>query len=68
MNASENGHLEIVKYLVERGADLNAKANSKSTALIYAYKEDHLEIVKYLVEHGANVYPIFTLTTANFFI
>ena len=29
MKASENGHIEIVKELIKRGADINAKANSK---------------------------------------
>ena len=29
MKASENGHIEIVKELIERGADINAKDNDK---------------------------------------
>ena len=29
MNASENGHIEIVKELINRGADLNLKTNYK---------------------------------------
>ena len=29
MKASENGHIEIVKELIERGADINEKANDK---------------------------------------
>lgn len=50
--ASSRGDLEAVKYLVENGADINAKNGGGETALIVA---SDLEVVKYLVEHGANV-------------
>ena len=29
MKASQEGHIEIVKELINRGADINAKDNSK---------------------------------------
>ena len=29
MKASENGHIEIVRELIERGADINAKDKDK---------------------------------------
>ena len=29
MKASQNGHIEIVKELIERGADINTKTNNK---------------------------------------
>ena len=53
--ASRNGQLEIVKYLVEHGADLNAKDEDNETAFILASKCGHLGIAKFLVETGADV-------------
>ena len=29
MSASNNGHIEVVRELINRGADINAKANNK---------------------------------------
>jgi serine/threonine-protein phosphatase 6 regulatory ankyrin repeat subunit A/serine/threonine-protein phosphatase 6 regulatory ankyrin repeat subunit B len=47
--------LELVKYLVEHGADVNAKDEKNKTALHYATERGSLEFVKCLVEHGADV-------------
>ena len=57
--ASENGHLDVVKYLVEfkpDGANIHAQNDD---ALRWASNNDHLDIVKYLVElkpDGANIH------------
>ena len=48
MLASSEGHLEMVKLLVENGADY-------TNALRLASREGHLEVVKYLLENGADV-------------
>ena len=50
--ASENGHLEVVKYLVQNGADVAADDNY---AIRWAAKKGHLEVVKYLVQNGAKI-------------
>ena len=55
MVASANGNLEIVKLLVEFGADINRFHENLGSALILAVVSDHLEIVKYLLEHGADL-------------
>jgi hypothetical protein len=52
-HASDNGHLDVVKYLVEHNADINA---GDVTALCYAAYNGHLEIVKFLVEHKADIH------------
>jgi ankyrin repeat protein len=50
------GHLETVRFLFERGADINAPAANGSgyNALTGAVASGHTEIVKWLLEHGAN--------------
>ncbi len=58
MYASETGRLEIVKYLVENGADVNAKSFNKitrGTALIYASSNNRVDVMNYLLDHGANI-------------
>jgi ankyrin repeat protein len=52
--ASLMGHLEIVRLLIERGADLNAQAANGDTALHDACENGHLSIVKLLLEQGAD--------------
>ena len=47
--AADNGHLDVVKYLVELGAD-------NEYALKLVARDGHLDIVKYLVEQGADIH------------
>jgi ankyrin repeat protein len=44
-----------VEYLVDHGADVNAKNENGETPLHYAASNGHLPIVQYLVQHGANM-------------
>ena len=55
MGNSISGSPEIIKYLVEQGANVNEKDGHGNTALHFAANDGSWEIVKYLVEHGANV-------------
>ena len=55
VEAAKGGHLEIVKYLLEKGGNINDKDDKCRTALIYASSGGCLEIIKYLIEKGADV-------------
>ncbi|MCD4725281.1 MAG: ankyrin repeat domain-containing protein [Bacteroidales bacterium] len=57
MYAAESGSLEVVMYLVENGADVNAVSGKqgRGTPLIYAAATNQLEVVKYLLENDANI-------------
>ena len=53
ISACQNGHLDIVKYLLKQGADIHVR---NDLALRQASRKGHLKVVKYLVEQGANIY------------
>lgn len=62
MYAAWGGHLNIVKFLVECGANINLKTNAD--ALSGAASFGHLEIVRYLIDHGADVNQVINNATA----
>ena len=49
------GGIETVQFLVDKGADVNAKCNNGSTALGIAVGHEDIEIVKFLISKGADV-------------
>src|SRR5690625_2675294 len=53
--AAGNGHCQIIRILLEKGADVNISNNSQNTPLHWAALNGHLEAVKILVEAGANL-------------
>ena len=59
--AARKGHIDIVKLLLENGADVNAKSSdsltwfSGWTPLISACENGHFETAKLLIENGADV-------------
>ena len=53
--AVENGQVEMVNYLLERGADVNAVDSTGYTALTYAIKSESYQIVQCLLTAGANI-------------
>ena len=51
--ASLRGHLEVVRLLLEAGADQNSTAAGETAALFIAAQGGHIGIVQLLVEAGA---------------
>ncbi|MBI4708342.1 MAG: ankyrin repeat domain-containing protein [Candidatus Omnitrophica bacterium] len=53
--AAANGYTEIAKFLLDNGADVNARAFSGGSALTLASLQGHNGTVKVLIDKGANV-------------
>ncbi len=52
-----HGGLELVKLLIERGADINKQDSNGNTALMLALQEKvDVKITKYLIEQGADIF------------
>lgn len=52
--ACENGDTELVKLLLKRGANIDARDIFQSTPLIAAVNKGHLEVVELLIRSGAD--------------
>lgn len=52
MVAAEEGHFEIVKALIEEGAQWNAVDHEGKTAAEYAERRGHMSIYDFLLNHG----------------
>lgn len=57
--ASYSGNKELVQYLIDKGADPNAKTSGNETALHRAARGGHLDVVKLLVAYGADLNIIY---------
>lgn len=55
MISSYKGHTDVVEYLLQKGANVNAQANCKATSLHYASECGHLEICTLLLDYGGDV-------------
>ena len=54
--AAGAGHLELCKYLVEKGALVNQVDKTGRTSLHWATISGHTEIIKYLMGAGADIF------------
>jgi Ankyrin repeats (many copies)/Ankyrin repeats (3 copies) len=55
INAAREGHEAVVRQLLEKGANIDAKTNRRETALHKAAGNGHEAVVRLLLEKGANV-------------
>ena len=53
--ASGAGRVEIVKFLITRGCDINAKTTCGTTPLVSAICGKNYGVAKYLIAYGADV-------------
>ena len=53
--ASLKGHVDVVRMLVEHGADINKAKNTGATPLFMASSKGHVDVVRVLVEQGADI-------------
>ena len=52
--ASQNGHLEVVRLLIDAGADKDKARTDGATPLYIACQNGHLEVVRLLIDAGAD--------------
>jgi ankyrin repeat protein len=55
LTAAKYGKMVLVKYFIEKGADINEEDKAGFTPLFMAAMDGHIEVVKMLVEKGATI-------------
>ncbi|KAJ5072020.1 ankyrin repeat family protein [Anaeramoeba ignava] len=51
--AVQKKNMKLIRFFIEKGADMNIQDSNGSTCLHYAIKTDDIEIMKYLCKNGA---------------
>jgi ankyrin repeat protein len=68
MHASCKGHLEVVRWLLDRGAAVNEQDQAGTTALMLASGEGRTPVVRLLLDKGADADIVCDLRVPAFFI
>ncbi|XP_031335923.1 ankyrin repeat domain-containing protein 17-like isoform X2 [Photinus pyralis] len=55
MEAAQEGHLDLVKYLLENNANVRAQTQTGDTALTYACENGHTDVADLLLQFGADL-------------
>ena len=53
--AAASGQLDVLRSLIENGADINASTTDNCTPLMIAIEKGNINVATFLIEHGANV-------------
>ena len=54
-SASAQGHLQVVRYLLRHGVDVNLRDSGLETPLLLASWKGHCDVIRCLLEHDADV-------------
>ena len=54
-SASGEGHLQVVRYLLRYGVDVNLRDSGLETPLLLACWNGHFDVIQCLLKHGADV-------------
>lgn len=55
MKAARHGYLKIANFLLEKGADIEARDYKGNTPLLFAAWEGQLEMIQFLLQKGADI-------------
>jgi ankyrin repeat protein len=58
--AARGGHVDAVRLLLDRGADINGGVEGDGNALIVAAGNGNVEVVRYLLQRGADIEKVIT--------
>ena len=59
MESAQEGHIELTKYLLQNGADVNAQSGTGDTALTYACENGHTDVSDLLLKYNAVLVSIY---------
>ena len=54
-SASYKGHLQVVRYLLRHGVDVNVRDSGKDTSFLLASWQGHRDVAQCLLDHGADM-------------